>query len=366
MNRNQQIIRTSIIGIIANIGLAAFKAVVGIIANSVSIIMDAVNNLSDAMSSVITIVGTKLSERPADRKHPFGYGRIEYFSAIVISIIVLVAGATSLIESVKKIFHPLQPSYTNFTFAVIITAIFVKLILGYYVKKKGLRLKSDSLIASGSDATFDAVVTLSTLVSAAIMLLLHVNLDGIFGTLISLVIIKAGIEMLASPVNELLGKGITKDLLHAIMQDVMNNPQVNGVFDMILNSYGPNTMIGSLRVNVLDTMTARQIHGLTRQIEQQIFDKYGIIMTIGIYAINTQEKLGRLQQEVMAFIYQHEHVTQIHAFYYYDDRHLITLDIIPDDDIHDDNAFRDHLHNDLKEQFPEYEFDLVIDHNYVE
>ena len=163
MDRNSQIIRTSVIGIVANVLLAAFKAVVGIIASSVAIVMDAVNNLSDALSSVITIVGTKLSQRPADRKHPFGFGRIEYLSAIIIAVIVLSAGITSLIESVKKIFNPTEPTYTTATLIVIVVAIVVKLILGWFVKKKGKQLRSDALIASGSDALFDAIITAATL-----------------------------------------------------------------------------------------------------------------------------------------------------------------------------------------------------------
>ena len=167
MDRSQEIIRTSWIGIAANVLLAGFKAAVGIIASSVAIVMDAVNNLSDALSSVITIIGTKLSQRPADRKHPFGFGRIEYFSAIIIAVIVLSAGVTSLIESVKKILDPTEPSYTTTTLVVIVVAIVVKLILGQYVKRKGEQLKSDALIASGSDALFDAVITLATLISAA-------------------------------------------------------------------------------------------------------------------------------------------------------------------------------------------------------
>ncbi|MBQ9287640.1 MAG: cation diffusion facilitator family transporter, partial [Bacteroidaceae bacterium] len=154
-SRNEQIIQTSYIGIATNVLLAGFKAAVGLVANSVAIVMDAVNNLSDALSSVITIVGAKLSQRPADQEHPFGHGRIEYFSAIIIAILVMWAGVTSLIESVKKIIHPTEPDYSVITLTVIILAIGVKLILGQYVKKKGQELKSDALIASGSDALFD-------------------------------------------------------------------------------------------------------------------------------------------------------------------------------------------------------------------
>lgn len=215
--------------------LAAFKASVGVLASSVAIVMDAVNNLSDALSSVITIVGTKLSQRPADRKHPFGFGRIEYFSAIIIAVIVLTAGVTSLIESIKKIIDPTTPSYGKVTLIVIIVAI----VLGQYVKKKGEQLKSGALIASGSDVLFDAIITLAALISAGVMLLWGVSLDGILGALISLVIIKAGIEMLASPVNELLGAKVSPDLLSQIKREVASFDGVRGVFDIILYNYGP-------------------------------------------------------------------------------------------------------------------------------
>lgn len=260
MNRYQEIIRTSIVGIAANLFLAAFKAVAGWVAGSVAIIMDAVNNLSDAMSSVITIVGTKLSEKPADRSHPFGYGRVEYFSAIIIAVIVLSTGIISLVESVKKIFNPTSPDYTTVTLVIIIVAIIVKIVMGWYVKREGTKLKSNALVASGADATFDAVVTLSTLVSAGIMLLTGLNLDGFMGTAISLVIIKAGIGMVGAPVGELLGKSIPKEMVAKIKADVMKYPEVSGVYDIILNYYGPNAIIGPLHVSVPDTMTARSIH----------------------------------------------------------------------------------------------------------
>lgn len=364
--RNKEIIRTSVVGIAANVLLAGFKAVVGAIAGSVAIIMDAVNNLSDALSSVITIVGTKLSARPADGKHPFGYGRIEYFSAIVISIIVLIAGVSSLIESVKKIFNPTEPNYTTFTLAVIVVAILVKLVLGRYVKAKGKKLQSDSLIASGADATFDAVVTLSTLVSAGIMLIAGINLDGIFGTLISLVIIKAGVEMLGSPISQLLGTGVPQELTDEIRKEVKAYPQVHGVYDIILNYYGPNTIIGSLHVNVLDTLTAREIHRLDREIAEEMFYKHGIILTVGIYAINTEGKLGTLQKDVMTFINNQPDVLQSHGFYYYSDKNLVTIDIIPNESVHDDNAFVEDMKEKLNKQFPDYKFSIVIDHNYTE
>ena len=346
MDRNEQIIRTSYVGVAANVLLAAFKAAVGLAASSVAIVMDAVNNLTDVLSSVITIVGTKLSERPADHEHPFGHGRIEYFSAIIIAIIVLMAGVGSLVESVSKIIHPTEPHYTNATLTVIIVAIGVKLLLGHYVKRTGERLKSDALIASGADALFDAVVTLATLISAGIMMLWNVNLDGIFGTLISLVILKAGYEMLSSPINELLGSRISSEFVAQLKNEVMSFKDVHGVFDIIMNSYGPDTIIGSLHVNVPDTMSAREIHRL---------------------AINTDTKgTGRLQHEVMDFAANHADVMQVHGFFYYPEHNLITIDVVPEETVTDGQRFADTMEADLKQRFPDYNFSIIVDHNYSE
>ena len=367
MNRSSQIIRTSWIGIITNVLLASFKAVVGILASSVAIVMDAVNNLSDALSSVITIVGTKLSQRPADHKHPFGFGRIEYFSAIIIAVIVLSAGITSLIESVKKIFDPTEPSYTTTTLIVIVVAIVVKLVLGQYVKKMGEQLKSDALIASGSDALFDAIITLATLVSAGVMLLWGVSLDGILGALISVVIIKAGIEMLTSPVNELLGTSISAELTKQIVKEVSDFEGVHGVFDLILHNYGPDVKIGSLHINVYDTMSAYDIHGLTRKISTYMYKEHGIIMTVGVYAVATGEnRRVELQSKVMQSLAAHKEIVQVHGFYYSEKDNMLSVDVIPDISVHDDNAFASQLTNEIQPLVPGTNVVIVVDHNYSE
>ena len=367
MDRNKQIIRTSVVGVAANVLLAAFKAVVGLMAGSVAVVMDALNNLSDAMSSVITIVGTKLSERPADHEHPFGHGRIEYFSAIIIAVIVLMAGIGALVESIRKIIEPTTPTFTAATLTVIVVAIVVKIVLGRYVKRQGERLKSDALIASGADALFDAVVTLATLVSAGIMLLWGVNLDGVFGILISLVILKAGWEMLSSPVNELLGSRISPEFVAELKNEVMGFDKVYGVFDIIMNSYGPDMIIGSLHVNVPDTMTAREIHGLTREISRSIYEKMHVILTVGIYAIPTGDsKQAKLQRKIMQMVSKHDEVMQVHAFFYYEEKKLVTLDIVPKDWVKDEKGLVETLRAELEERYPELTFSLVLDHNYSE
>jgi cation diffusion facilitator family transporter len=367
MSRSSQIIRTSVVGIVANIFLAAFKAGAGIVAGSVAIVMDAVNNLSDALSSVITIIGTVLSRRPADLKHPFGYGRVEYFSAIIIAIIVLMAGTTSLIESVKKIIEPTSPTYTTTTLVVIIVAIVVKLLLGRYVKQRGEALKSDALVASGSDALFDAIITLSTLVSAVIMLLWDVSLDGILGTLISCVIIKAGFEMIASPVNELLGARISPEFVKELKSEVLAMPNVHGVYDIILHNYGPDVIIGSLHINVYDTLSAYDVHGLTRQITEMLYERHGAIITVGVYAIATGgNKRADLQKTVMQMLCSHPDVLQAHGFYFFPNEQRISVDVVPVEKIHDEPAFAKRLTAELQALVPGYGVTVVIDHNYSE
>lgn len=367
MTRSRQIIRTSVVGIITNVLLAGFKALVGLLAHSVAIVLDAVNNLSDALSSVITIIGTKLSVRPADKEHPFGYGRVEYFTAIIISSIVLTTGITSLVESVRKIINPTQPDYTTITLIVIIAAIVTKLVLGWYVRKQGQKLESDALIASGSDALFDAVITLATLISAGIMLIWNVSLDGYLGVLISAVIIKAGIEMLSSPITQLLGASVSAELTRQIKSEILEQEGVQGVYDIIVHGYGPNLSIGSLHISVPDTMDAHQIHGLTRKISEMMMSRHGIVMTVGIYAIATgNNRHAELQKEVVQTLSQQEHVIQVHGFYYYESENSVSVDVVPDMTVTDDQAFINLLTEKLKPILKDLQISIVIDHNYCD
>lgn len=367
MNRSQQIIRTSVVGIVTNVLLAAFKAAVGVISHSIAIVMDAVNNLSDVLSSVITIVGTKLSQRPADRKHPFGHGRVEYFSAIIIAVIVLSAGVTSLIESAKKLIHPTEPSYTTVTLIIIVTAIVVKLVLGRYVKKQGEKLQSDALIASGSDALFDAIITLATLISAGVMLIWGFSLDGILGVLISLFIIKAGVEMIASPVNELLGARVSPELIAQIKKEIMEFDEVHGIYDIILHNYGHDLMIGSLHVSVDDTLTAQDIHGLTREISLMMFREHHIIMTVGIYSVATGDNKRReLQTLVTRTLAAHPEIVQVHGFYCSEKHNYVTVDVVPDYSVKDEKALCESLTLELSALIPDRTVSVTVDHNFSE
>ncbi len=364
--RNARIIKVSLVGIASNVMLCVAKGIAGFLAGSVAVVMDAVNNLSDSLSSVITIIGAKLSQKPADREHPFGHGRAEYFADMVIALIVLSAGVMSATESVRRIFDPLEPEYTSLTLGVIIVSTAAKLVLGLYVGRQGRLLDSGSLKASGADALFDALVTLTTLLSALTMLIFGLNLDGWLGTAISLIIIKAGLGMLKDPVDDLLGKSISHDLTARIAHEVCSFKEVHGVYDIILNSYGRGTMIGSLHIGVDDTMNARQIHGLCRRIMDRIHEKFGIIMTIGIYACCTSNEEIGLERQVMNFARSYPGAMHAHAFYHYPDRNLVTIDIVVDDSVHDDDKFRKDFARAISEKIPGYSYNVYIDHFYTD
>lgn len=247
-DRGRVIIRTSLVGVAVNVLLAASKAVVGLAVNSIAIILDAVNNLSDVMSSVVTIAGAKLAGKKPDKKHPLGHGRIEYLSTMIVAAIILYAGITSLVASVRKIIHPEKAEYTAVSLAVVGVAVAAKLALGTFVRKTGERVKSGSLVASGSDALFDAVLSSSVLLSAVIYILFGVSLEAWVGVIIAGFIIKAGIGMLAENLDDILGQRADRELVSALKKTICEEENVLGAYDLILHSYGPEKIIGSVHV----------------------------------------------------------------------------------------------------------------------
>ena len=281
--REKIVVKTSVIGVVTNILLAVFKMVIGLLSNSIAIVLDAVNNISDVASSVITIVGTKLAGKEPDKKHPFGHGRIEYLSAMVIAVIILYAGTTSLIESVKQIIKPETPDY-NFTSLIIIAvAVVVKIVLGFYVKKIGRKVKSDSLINSGADATMDAVISFSTLIAAIIFMSFGLALEAYLGTIISIIIIKSGIGMLKGTISQLLGEQNDVEMAKNIQKTGMGFKEVLGVYDLVLNNYGPNRWNGSVHIEVPDTISGVDLAQLLREITLKVMNEHRVLMpAIGV------------------------------------------------------------------------------------
>ena len=368
ISREKTIVRTSIIGIIANVCLAGFKAVIGLMTNSIAIVLDAVNNISDAGSSLITIVGTKLAGKEPDKKHPFGYGRIEYLSAMIISVIVLYAGITSFTESVRQIIRPQTPDYSTVSLIIVAVAVAVKILLGRYVKSVGERVRSDSLINSGEDATLDSIISAATLVAAGIFLIFHVSVEAWLGAIISVVIIKSGIEMLRDTISRILGEGHDRELAREIQRTVTEFPGVQGAYDLVLNNYGPDSWNGSIHIGVPDTFSADQLDQLIRNIQTTVFERHKVILTaVGVYSVNTRdEEVIRTQKQVREIALSHRHVKQLHAFYLNKEQKTMRFDLVISFDAKDRKAVFAEVISDVRKAFPDYELQAAMDTDFAE
>ena len=368
ISRDKTIIRTSIIGIAANVFLAAFKAVVGLTANSIAIVMDAVNNLSDAASSVITIIGTKLAGKEADKKHPFGYGRIEYLSAMVISLLVLYAGITAFVESVKKIIHPDTPEYSAAALIIVAVAVVVKIVLGRYVKRVGEKVNSDSLINSGADATMDSIISASTLVAAGIYLLFHISLEAWLGAIIAAVIIKSGIEMLRDTLSKILGERADAQLARDIKETVTRYPEVSGAYDLVLHNYGPDAFNGSVHIEVPDTLSAADLDKLLRKIMVEVYQKHNVLLTaIGVYSVNTKDpEAAAAREEVSRIVLAHPHVLQMHAFYLDRAEKSLRFDIVVSFDAKDRGQVYREVCEKVQQVYPDYTLQVAMDTDFSE
>lgn len=361
-NRDQVIIRTSIIGILANVLLAAFKAVIGIVSNSIAVTLDAVNNLSDALSSIITIIGTKLAGKLPDKKHPLGYGRIEYLSAMIVSGIVLYAGITSAVESIKKILHPEKPDYSIVSLVIIAVAVLVKIVLGRYVKAKGEQVNSGSLIASGSDAMFDAILSGSVLASAIIFKVTGLSLEAYVGVVIAGFIIKAGIEMMIETLNEILGSRADKERTDRIKELLTEEPEVRGAYDLIIFNYGPDKDLASVHLELPDTMTAKEIDKLTRKLERKVYKETGVILVgVGLYSYNTgDDEAAAIQKDVRERVMAHDWALQFHGFYVDTEAKEMMFDVVMSFDISPKEGIQI-LYKEIQEVYPEYNIQIAPD-----
>ncbi len=360
--RARRIVRTSFVGIAANVLLAAFKAAVGLVAGSVSVVMDAVNNLTDALGSILTLVGVKLARRAPDAKHPFGYGRIEYFSAVSIAALVLTAGAGSLVESVKKIVHPAVPEYGMLSLVVVAVAVVAKLLLGRYVSAQGRACNSDALVASGADASFDAILSASTLVGALLVKFAGLNLDGWIGAGISLFILKAGAGMLMESVGNIMGSRPDAEVSKRIRETVEGVPGVIGAYDLVLHNYGPDTAIGSVHVEIDGSLDAAAIHRLTRAVQLAVLDKFHVFLTIGIYAVDPARRAD--SDAVEAAAKRHPGVKAVHGVFFDEERGTLSFDVLVDFTVRDRDALRAAILAELQGRFPNRSIAINFDTDY--
>ena len=367
MNREKKIIQTSIIGVIGNVLLVAAKAFVGLLANSISIITDALNNLSDALSSTITIIGTKLSGKKPDKKHPFGHGRIEYLTSLIIGILVLVAGITAIYESIMTLIDKTQAEYKISSIIIISSAIVVKIGLGIYFQIVGKKTNSEPLKASGKDALFDALLSVATIIGIVTTLVWKVNIEGYIGILIGLFIIRSAIEIIRDGASLIIGERADQETVNNIKRIVCSFKEVQGAYDLIINNYGNGRAIASVHIEVDDSLTARDIHHLSRQISEKVFAATGTIITVGVYAKNeANDEIKKIKSLVMKRVDENKFIKQVHCFYVDDEKRLITFDLVFEFECENPKEVIASITKELKEKYPNYDYYVVQDTDFTD
>ena len=367
--RESTIIRTSIIGIIGNIFLVGFKAAIGFIAGSISIVVDALNNLTDALSSIITIVGTKISNKKPDKKHPFGHGRVEYITSTLVAFLILFAGGLAIYESIKSIIDYFQnktlPQFTVWSLVIIGVAILVKVGIGIFYKIQGKKVNSSALKASGSDALWDAALSTGTLIGAIFAYTLGWYVEGYLGILIGLFIIKSGIGILRESFSLIIGERYDKEEINKIRQDICAIDGVQGAYDLIINNYGPNKNIGSVHIGVANNLTAKEVQIIERNITAMMYMKYNTIMTVGIYADFVETEISKsIHKYLLEVNSKYEHILQLHGFFVDEEKKLCNFDLVISFDEQEPEQVVENVKKAMEEKFPEYTFIVTLDNDF--
>ena len=282
MDRNQKIYRASVAGILLNLALVGAKTAVGVLAGSVAVLTDAINNLTDTLSAAVTLVGTKWAQKKPDHKHPHGHGRIEYVTATIVGLIILAVGIGAVTESVPLILEPKLAQYSLGSLIVIVTAIVAKLAFGGYLKTVGKETRSRSLAATGTDALFDAALSFGTLVGAGVSLMFGVSVDGWIGVVIAAFIIRSAVEIITEGMEDIIGKRVDEKLARKIRERILEFPGVMGVKQLTLHDYGPTEMIGAVKIEVREGMRLWEFRELAGEIERELKEEFEIKLIVGI------------------------------------------------------------------------------------
>ncbi len=365
-NRLKVILRTSVIGIVVNVLLGVFKAIVGAVSNSIAITLDAVNNLTDAGSSLITILSTSFSVKAPNKKHPFGYGRIEYLGTLLISVIILYAGVTSFVESIKSIIHHEVAEYSTVSIIIIVVAVVVKTVLAIFFSSVGKKVKSDSLVATGKEAIGDIAISVATVIAVIIFLATGISIEAWLGAVIAIFIIKTGAELIFETVAKILGTGTEVSLVKDIKAAINEFDQVVGAYDLVLHNYGPDSYLGTVHIEVEDTVSISEYDALSRHIQEVIAERFGVfISAVGVYSINTQdEKAVAIREEVRSVVLDIQHVKQLHGFYV-DDKSM-RFDVVISFEAGDRNKVYQEVVEKIQNKYPDYAVNIGMDMDYNE
>lgn len=306
---------SGLIGIVCNILLAVSKLIVGLLASSVSIIADSLNNITDAASAVVTLVGFKLAEKPADKEHPYGHARFEYLSGLAIAVMMLVIGLELIKSSAEKILHPSAVKMTLATAIVLILSIIVKILLFIMNNRLGKTINSKTLIATAQDSRNDAIITSSVLIAGIIEVVLGYKIDGITGFVVAIFIIISGIDLVKETISPLIGEGANEELQNTLMEHIMQYDRILGCHDLMVHDYGPGKRFASIHVEMDKDEDNLLCHELIDNIERECQQLYGVHLVIHYDPVVTNDKeLNRLKKTVLAILRVRDERLSIHDF----------------------------------------------------
>ncbi len=295
---------SSIVGIVCNIFLFIVKYIIGTLANSISIVSDAFNNLSDSASCIIALIGYKMAAKPADKDHPFGHGRVEYLVTLVIAALIFLVGTELMKDSFYKTIYPEKITFSVYTFVVLILSVAVKLWMAFFNTRLGKRIDSSVMLAAAKDSRSDVIATSAALTALICSVFTDFPVDGFTGMLVSLFIIKSGMDIVRDMINELIGKPADPQLIDDIKQIVLSSEKVIGLHDLMIHNYGPGNLIGSCHAEVDYKEELVVIHDVIDTIERRIAKELGVNMTIHIDPVETDSRLrkssARLLKRIIA------------------------------------------------------------------
>ena len=356
---------TSLLNIIVNLFVAIMKIIVGLLASSIAIISEGVNNATDALSSTLTLIGTKLANKRPDADHPFGYGRIEYLTSLIISLFILVGGWEMLTSSIKLIFNPEELSISYVSLAVVMVSAIIKFALGVYTIKMGKKVDSSALEAVGVDCRNDSFVSLVTIGASLFYLLTGRSTDAYAGVFTSYLIIKAGYEILKDTISELLGRPGDKELVKSLYKEIRDTDGIINAVDMVLHNYGPDAYTGSVNVEIDHNKSVGDIYDFLRPLQIKLYQEYKVAMVFGIYAVdNDSEESRTLRKQIAGFIQKQPHIKSYHAVYSDPKTNKLYCDLVMDYEGDYEVIYKDFVTY-LSSLYPDKEIEINIDTEFV-
>ena len=365
-SRDGQITVTSALNIAVNLLVSGVKIVIGLMTSSIAILSDGAHNAADAGSSILTIVGTKLSARKPTKKHPFGFGRIEYLTSLVIAGLILYTGLEFLINAIKLIFEPSELGISYVSLIIICVAAVLKYFLGAYTVRVGKRVDSLSLTAVGMESCNDSYISALTLITALVFIFFKLNIDAYAGIITALIIIKAGLEILSDTLSRLLGKAGDKELADRLYREIRSTPGIINAADMMLHNYGPDAYSGSVNIEVDHKLSMEEVYSFVHELQLKIMHEHKVTMVFGLYAVDhDSEKSRKMRREIATFVSGYEHVVSYHALFINEKEMRIYCDLVVDYELADWDKLRADFTDYMKDLYPDYQLELVVETEYV-